>query len=99
MFDHDHTRLNLRVQTDKVGAATQVERHKDAKALSGGETSFSTCCLLLTMWDSVGCPVRCLDEFDVFMVRPARPQMIPKLELTILRWNRTPSTAKWPSRC
>ncbi|KAB5592896.1 Structural maintenance of chromosomes protein 6 [Ceratobasidium theobromae] len=37
------------------------------KALSGGEKSFSTICLLMSLWEALGCPIRCLDEFDVFM--------------------------------
>lgn len=62
-FNHDKNLLNLRVQTDDIAAGTQGNRQKDAKSLSGGEKSFSTICLLLTMWEAVGCPVRCLDEF------------------------------------
>jgi chromosome segregation ATPase len=59
-FDHDHLKLNIKVQTD--GPKSSAKR-KDAKGLSGGEKSFSTICLLLTMWEAVGCPIRCLDEF------------------------------------
>jgi len=55
----------LRVQTDNTGGVEA--REKDPKALSGGEKSFSTICLLLALWESIGCPIRCLDEFDVFM--------------------------------
>ncbi|KAJ2878869.1 Structural maintenance of chromosomes protein 6, partial [Coemansia aciculifera] len=46
-----------------------VERflRKDAKSLSGGEKSFTTICLLLSLWETMNCPVRALDEFDVFM--------------------------------
>lgn len=42
-------------------AATQSRaKDKDPKALSGGEKSFSTICLLLALWESIGCPIRCL---------------------------------------
>ena len=61
LFDHKEGKLELRVQTDDQ-AQTQGPRDKDAKALSGGEKSFSTICLLLALWDSIGCPLRCLGE-------------------------------------
>lgn len=62
-FDHNAQKLKLRVQT---GDASQPYE-KDPKSLSGGEKSFATICLLLALWEAIGCPIRCLDEFDVFM--------------------------------
>ena len=40
---------------------------KNPKSLSGGERSFSTVALLLAMWDITSSPMRCLDEWDVFL--------------------------------
>ncbi|KAJ1929527.1 Structural maintenance of chromosomes protein 6 [Tieghemiomyces parasiticus] len=81
-IDHRNQRLNPRVQTDDAnmiagdaeaaggatneGGAPPLTRDKDPKSLSGGEKSFSTICLLLALWESMGCPIRALDEYDVF---------------------------------
>lgn len=63
-FNHDRGRLTLSVKTDSAHGA---HGKKDPRSLSGGEKSYSTICLLLALWEAIGCPIRALDEFDVFM--------------------------------
>jgi len=67
IFNHEFQTLTIKVQTDDQIAASQGDNRKDPTSLSGGEKSFSTICLLLALWETLGCPIRCLDEFDVFM--------------------------------
>ena len=67
MFDHAAGTLVLKVQTDEAAAMAGTQREKDTKSLSGGEKSYAQMCLLLALWESIGSPIRCLDEFDVFM--------------------------------
>lgn len=38
---------------------------RNTKTLSGGEKSFSLICLLLSLWNAMGSPIRCLDELYV----------------------------------
>ncbi|KAJ6256574.1 hypothetical protein Dda_8438 [Drechslerella dactyloides] len=63
VFDHNNGILQLKVQPSQQATDTQ----RNAKTLSGGEKSFSQICLLLALWEAMGSPFRCLDEFDVFM--------------------------------
>lgn len=61
LFDHTNGKLDLKVQTDDQAATQGL--NKDPKSLSGGEKSFSTICLLLALWQAIGCPIRCLGEY------------------------------------
>ncbi|WVQ96237.1 hypothetical protein IAU59_003341 [Kwoniella sp. CBS 9459] len=72
VFDHVKERLSLVVHNttrgeDEDGHATQKSHYKTAQVLSGGERSFSTVSLLLALWSTVPCPIRALDEWDVFL--------------------------------
>lgn len=66
-FNHDNHKLELRVQPNDDPTNKKSQRIKDSSTLSGGEKSFSTICLLLALWSAAGCPIRGLDEYDVFM--------------------------------
>lgn len=63
-MDHDNKVLDIKVEPNLANAS---DAGREAKTLSGGEKSFSTICLLLSIWEAMGSPIRCLDEFDVFM--------------------------------
>jgi len=63
-IDHRNHLLDLQVEPD---ISRKGAEGRQTKTLSGGEKSFSTICMLLSLWDAMGSPIRCLDEFDVFM--------------------------------
>jgi chromosome segregation ATPase len=63
-FNHQAKILDIQVEPDK---SRKSDKGRQTKTLSGGEKSFSTICLLLSLWDAMGSTIRCLDEFDVFM--------------------------------
>jgi chromosome segregation ATPase len=63
-LDHKSRKLEVIVEPDKT---RENGKGRNTKTLSGGEKSFSSICLLLAIWDAMGSPLRCLDEFDVFM--------------------------------
>lgn len=75
VFTHNKRQLSLSVdvQASQSSMAAGTENSitptvKDVKSLSGGEKSLATTCFLLSLWESMEAPLRCLDEFDVFMV-------------------------------
>lgn len=67
-FDHDiGEELKLEVATGNDVATQRELVYKTPASLSGGERSFVTVSLLLSMWDSAPANLRCLDEWDVFL--------------------------------
>jgi chromosome segregation ATPase len=63
-LDHENKLLEIQVEPDET---TMNSTGRATKTLSSGEKSFSSACLLLSVWEAMGSPLKCLDEFDVFM--------------------------------
>ena len=80
--DHRQKLLELSVEPD---ITKRDASGRGAKTLSGGEKSFSQICLLLSIWEAMGSPIRCLDEFDVFMDSVNRKMSIELLIIAARR--------------
>jgi len=70
-FDHSEQSLDVNVQVQPNEAISSQNSKKqpaaNTKTLSGGEKSFSTVSLLLSLWEVMELPFCAMDEFDVFM--------------------------------
>ncbi|KAF7545713.1 hypothetical protein G7046_g9497 [Stylonectria norvegica] len=63
-LDHRARKVLIQIEPDETKKSATG---RNTKTLSGGEKSFSSICMLLSVWEAIGSPIRCLDEFDVFM--------------------------------
>jgi len=73
-FDHESKTLSVAVSKEKDKAC-----RNDVKALSGGERSYCTICLLLALGEKLENPFRIMDEFDVFLDAKARRLVLQML--------------------
>jgi structural maintenance of chromosomes protein 6 len=71
-FSHDEEKLHLKMEVHNFGIAGSKE------TLSGGERSFAAMSLLFSLWPYISCPLKILDEFDVFMDDLNRKYIIQK---------------------
>ena len=62
----DHKKQEIRLQVNPAGESQHGSR-KDPKSLSGGEKSFAQICMLLSVWEAMGSPIRALDELYFFL--------------------------------
>ena len=81
-------RLNHQEKKLDVEVAISNENERNVATLSGGERSFSTVCMLLSLWNVVDCPFRAMDEFDVYMDSMARKIAIETLMETTQSLNK-----------
>ena len=76
----------LQVQTDDQAGTQGGNREKDPRSLSGGEKSFSTICLLLSLWESIGCPIRCLGTYPNLSRRSRLLTLVPPQMSSMSSW-------------
>jgi structural maintenance of chromosomes protein 6 len=57
-----HKTQAMKVVVNPKGELEKSKGTKDPKSLSGGEKSFAQICMLLSVWEAMGSPIRALDE-------------------------------------
>ncbi|CBJ48924.1 smc-like protein [Ectocarpus siliculosus] len=72
-FNHKKKTLGLSYQSQ---AHNDTSKCRDVRQLSGGEKSYATLALLLSLGAHHDCPFRVMDEFDVFMDAVSRDHAI-----------------------
>eukprot|EP01091_Cochliopodium_minus_P014479 TRINITY_DN4917_c0_g1_i1.p1 TRINITY_DN4917_c0_g1~~TRINITY_DN4917_c0_g1_i1.p1 ORF type:complete len:1091 (+),score=400.24 TRINITY_DN4917_c0_g1_i1:47-3319(+) len=66
VFDYESESLDIQVTLQKTKEISKDINQKTTE-LSGGESSFTTVSLLLSLWETMDTPFCAMDEFDVYM--------------------------------
>lgn len=68
-ISHSQETIKPMLQTDvrNKSSCDVVPSSNSTRTLSGGERSYATACFILSLWEMIDSPFRCLDEFDVYM--------------------------------
>ena len=92
-----HKKQEIHLEVNPLGESAPGESRKDPKSLSGGEKSYAQICMLLSVWEAMGSPIRALDELyakpsdffinasDVFMDAVNRKTSMGLMVSTLMR--------------
>ncbi|CAG9540602.1 unnamed protein product [Cercopithifilaria johnstoni] len=76
IINHEKRAIYIMAGTQKnqeINQVTLLERYRgkgnlqDLRGLSGGERTYTSACFVMALWQAMETPIRCMDEFDVFL--------------------------------
>ncbi|VDM10652.1 unnamed protein product, partial [Wuchereria bancrofti] len=76
IISHEERAIYIMAGTQKnqeINQAALLQRYRgkgnlqDLRGLSGGERTYTSACFVMALWQAMGTPIRCMDEFDVFL--------------------------------
>ncbi|KAL3994866.1 RecF/RecN/SMC N terminal domain family protein [Acanthocheilonema viteae] len=76
IINHENRAIYIMAETQKNQEINQVSllgRYRgkgnlqDLRGLSGGERTYTSACFVMALWQAMETPIRCMDEFDVFL--------------------------------
>ncbi|VDK67050.1 unnamed protein product [Litomosoides sigmodontis] len=76
IINHEKRAIYIMAETQKnqqIDQAALLERYRgkgnlqDLRGLSGGERTYTSACFVMALWQAMETPIRCMDEFDVFL--------------------------------
>ncbi|MCP9262141.1 hypothetical protein DINM_005433 [Dirofilaria immitis] len=76
IINHGERAIYIMAETQKnqeIDEAALRKHHRgkgnlqDLRGLSGGERTYTSACFVMALWQAMETPIRCMDEFDVFL--------------------------------